>query len=252
MAIIPIVITGVTYNSQPVGNNIISSQSNGSTITSTTYNDYNQPIFHGIGDPNSPVYLLSAQFFSAAASYHAFATVNPDGSWSVQEPLELSSGFYNYHVSQYLQPGRISTFLSNSAELNLTVVSQRAPVISEITSDSTGSENVVSSYSATNDATPTIKGTAEPGSVVYIYDNGIKIGETYTGSAASEDNPSWGWSFTPAQPLSADQTHVFTVASRNLSLSDISMETTPSNYSYTIGIGVTPDQPALLAPFGGR
>ncbi|VFS89375.1 Uncharacterised protein [Kluyvera cryocrescens] len=57
---------------------------------------------------------------------------------------------------------------------------------------------------STNDGTPIISGTAEPGTTVSIYDDGSIIGSTLVG----EDGQ---WGFTPKPALSEGTHHITTV-----------------------------------------
>ncbi|MFU5485674.1 Ig-like domain-containing protein, partial [Pseudomonas aeruginosa] len=60
----------------------------------------------------------------------------------------------------------------------------------------------------TDDNRPTIKGRAEPGATVFIYDKGQKIGETQANSEGA-------WSFTPEVPLNAGD-HLITVKTQDV------------------------------------
>ena len=90
--------------------------------------------------------------------------------------------------------------------------------------------------SKTNDATPTLLGSAEPGSTVRIYDNGKLIGTTTAGADGK-------WSFTPSTPL-ADGAHTFSATA-----TDKDNNTSSSSNPIVVEIDtIAPDQPA--APTG--
>jgi hypothetical protein len=90
-----------------------------------------------------------------------------------------------------------------SAPLNLTVDTSApsAPTNSGIDNVG-GTQGTIPTNGTTDDNTPTFGGTAEPGSTVNVYDNGVLIGRAVT-------NGSGVWSFTPTTPL-ADGPHSIT------------------------------------------
>ncbi|MCP5634653.1 Ig-like domain-containing protein, partial [Klebsiella pneumoniae] len=61
----------------------------------------------------------------------------------------------------------------------------------------------------TNDVTPTLTGTADPGSVIAIYQDGVLVPLT---NVVADDNGNW--SYTPPLPL-AEGPHTFAVTATN-------------------------------------
>ncbi len=81
----------------------------------------------------------------------------------------------------------------HSPDFVLTVDTTVAPVSDLQVTDNVGEEQgVVSNGGITDDTTPTLSGTAEPGSTVTIFDKGIQIG---TALVAENGN----WSFLQPQ-----------------------------------------------------
>ncbi|MXG37534.1 hypothetical protein GRW62_36735, partial [Escherichia coli] len=75
------------------------------------------------------------------------------------------------------------------------------PVLTSITDDVGNAATPIANGGLTNDAQPTLTGTAEAGSTVKIFDNGVQIGSV----VATGGN----WSFTPS-PALGDGSHSLT------------------------------------------
>ena len=84
-------------------------------------------------------------------------------------------------------------------------IAPSVPLLVSVVDDIAGGvfNAALSNGQLTNDARPTLNGTAEAGSTVSIYD-----GSTLLGTALVQSNNSW--SFTPTTPL-ANGSHTFTV-----------------------------------------
>ncbi|WP_168709223.1 Ig-like domain-containing protein, partial [Halomonas borealis] len=91
---------------------------------------------------------------------------------------------------------------SPEASLTVDAAAPAAPVIAEVVDDEGDFTGPLSSGDSTDDATPTLSGTAEAGSTVTIRD-----GDTVLESITVADSGSW--SFTPSEPL-ADGSHSLT------------------------------------------
>ncbi|WP_284336520.1 Ig-like domain-containing protein, partial [Comamonas sp. NoAH] len=95
---------------------------------------------------------------------------------------------------------------------------------------------------ATNDTTPTLMGTAKPGSVVTIYDNGKLLGST----TADGDGK---WSFTPTEPLTDGDHELTAVATDDAGSSDPS---TPHSIEVDTVVPATPTIGTLQDDVGPR
>lgn len=92
---------------------------------------------------------------------------------------------------------------------------------------------VLSNGQLTNDARPTLNGTAEAGSTVNIYD-----GSTLLGTAVAQSNNSW--SFTPTAPL-GNGSHTFTVTA-----TDPAGNSSGATAGFTINVDTTaPTLPSI-------
>ncbi|HBN2488217.1 TPA: Ig-like domain repeat protein, partial [Klebsiella oxytoca] len=110
-----------------------------------------------------------------------------DGRWSYT-PDALDEGSHSLSTTVTDKAGNIS---DRSPAFELTVDTVVTPVSDlQVTDDVAGHTGPLTSGDLTNDATPTLSGTAEAGATVTIYD-----GETVLGTVvAGEDGR---WSFTP-------------------------------------------------------
>ncbi|MEB3886512.1 Ig-like domain-containing protein, partial [Lyngbya sp. CCY1209] len=107
-----------------------------------------------------------------------------DGNWTFTPTAALTEGTFSLTAQATDAAGNIS---ETSAALSLTV-DTTAP-------DTTPPDApVITSDGITNDTTPDITGTAEPGSTVTIYQDGTELGTT-----TADD--SGNWSFTPTAAL---------------------------------------------------
>ncbi|HCQ8394559.1 TPA: Ig-like domain repeat protein, partial [Klebsiella oxytoca] len=113
--------------------------------------------------------------------------VDQDGNWSFTLP-ELSEGPHSLSATVTDKAGNVSE-RSPAFELTIdtTAPSASAP---EVTDDVAGHTGPLTSGDLTNDATPTLSGTAEAGATVTIYDGDTVLGTVVAG----EDGR---WTFTP-------------------------------------------------------
>lgn len=154
---------------------------------------------------NTPTFSGKAAANSTVAVYDngaLVATVTADGSgnWSFTPSPVLGDGSHSvtFTVDNGSGPSapsepfvvNVDTSAPNTTS-NLTVIDDKSPGIGQLVSGAT-----------TNDNTPIISGTAEPGSTVTIYDGVTIIGTVKTGADGQ-------WGFMPGTPL-ADGTHHIT------------------------------------------
>ncbi|WP_181377711.1 Ig-like domain-containing protein [Limnobaculum xujianqingii] len=125
---------------------------------------------------------------------------NESGQWSFTPAFNLADGEHRLTASEVDVVGNYSP---RSPEFVFTVdtIPSATPTIESVSADFRGD---LTSGTAINNGTPTLKGTAEQGSVVNIFDNGILLGSTIADSDGK-------WSFTPTAELSEGE-HAFTVA----------------------------------------
>ncbi|MCU6329264.1 type I secretion C-terminal target domain-containing protein, partial [Enterobacter quasiroggenkampii] len=120
-------------------------------------------------------------------------TADGSGSWSILLTTTLASGPHSFTAQATDAAGNTSVS-STSFSLTVDTTPPALPVLTSILDDVGNAATPVANGGFTNDAQPTLSGTAEAGSTVKIFDNGVQIGSvTATGGA---------WSFTPSPALS--------------------------------------------------
>ncbi|HDR2765401.1 TPA: BapA prefix-like domain-containing protein [Enterobacter bugandensis] len=172
------VITSVTDN---VGNTATPVASGSETNDAT-------PTLSGTADANSIVTIFDG------ATQIAVVTADGTGAWSFTPETALVEGPHAFTVQATDPQGNLSLV---SAPWSV-VVDLTAPTVPTL---DTVSDNVpggvtgnLTSGQATNDNTPTISGTGQAGSTIYIMNNGTQLGTTTVGGNGN-------WSFTPTTPL---------------------------------------------------
>lgn len=120
-------------------------------------------------------------------------TADGNGSWSILLNTTLTAGAHSFTAQATDAAGNTSVS-STSFSLTVDTTPPALPVLTSILDDVGNAPTPVANGGFTNDAQPTLTGTAEAGSTVKIFDNGVQIGSvTATGGA---------WSFTPSPALS--------------------------------------------------
>lgn len=184
------------------------------------------PILRGLATPGAKVTIsidptVSVQYRSSGFPLYTTTHVNThsavadaEGHWSLEITQPLSNG---KHSAQLLT----GTYSIPSLQFHTDVGTLLPPVITDVQD---AAQQSIRHGQATADTRPTLTGTAEPGSQVDVYDNGVKIGQTATGA-------DWIWHFTPDADLSDATKHEFQVVSVKQGSS------TPSPYGYTVMLG---------------
>ncbi|WP_426708434.1 BapA/Bap/LapF family large adhesin [Enterobacter cloacae complex sp. 280C5] len=160
-------------------------------------------------------------------------TADADGNWTVDITVPLDSGSHTFTAEATDQAGNTST---SSADFSLTIdtTPPALPVLTSITDDVGNAAAPVANGGLTNDARPTLTGTAEAGATVTIFDNGVQIGTAVATGGA--------WSFTPSTPL-ADGSHNLT-----FSATDAVGNASAQTGGYTINVDATaPVVPAITS-----
>ena len=120
-------------------------------------------------------------------------TADGSGSWSIVLTPPLTAGAHSFTAQATDAAGNTSVS-STSFSLTVDTTPPALPVLTSILDDVGNAATPVANGGFTNDAQPTLSGTAEAGATVKIFDNGVQIGSvTATGGA---------WSFTPSPALS--------------------------------------------------
>ncbi|QTD31476.1 Ig-like domain-containing protein [Pseudomonas fluorescens] len=179
-------ILGVTDN---VGDN---AGENISPITGVT--DDLRPTIHGSAEPGSTVYVYADGVLIGSGVADAVT-----GLWSVDPILDLPQGVNNITAKSVNSAGNEG---AETGAYPITVDNVAPGVATQQLMDDVGTtRGPILDGTTTDDNSPTFTGTAEPGSIVFILDNGVVIG-----SAKVFENGSW--SFTPS-PALADGNYAF-------------------------------------------
>ncbi|HGH4678321.1 TPA: BapA/Bap/LapF family large adhesin [Enterobacter bugandensis] len=119
-------------------------------------------------------------------------TADGSGSWSILLNTTLTEGAHSFTAQATDAAGNTS---ASSASFSLTIdtAPPALPVLTSILDDVGNAATPVANGGITNDAQPTLSGTAEAGSTVKIFDNGVQIGSVIATGGA--------WSFTPSPAL---------------------------------------------------
>ncbi|EOG3604945.1 Ig-like domain-containing protein [Enterobacter cloacae] len=162
-----------------------------------TVTDDARPELSGKGKPGSTVTIMDGDDVLGST------VVDPDGNWTFTPEQDLADGDHSLTVISKDPAGNEVT--SPSFDISVDTVAPEKPVIGVATDDVCSSRGDLSNGSTTDDANPTFKGSAEPGSRVDIYDNGELIGSTMV-------DENGGWQFTPTTALPEGEHHITTTA----------------------------------------
>lgn len=199
----------------------------GPLVNGQTTND-NRPTLSGTAEAGARV-----EVFDNGVSL-GLATLQPNGARTFTPSQNLGEGAHRLTVIATDAKGNASQAASFDPVVD--TQSPQQPVITFITDDAPGILGSVAHLGLTNDSTPTINGTGEPGSTVHLYQNGARIADIIVGNSGV-----WSYAYTTASPL-ADDTYTFTVTA-----SDSNGNTTPFSTDFTITIDTQPLPPPALS-----
>ncbi len=134
------------------------------------------------------------------------AVVDASGHWSLTPQTPLPGGRNELTVVE-IDPAGNATAPGGNWVVNVDTGRPAAPVIQQVTDDVGSRQGVLQPGAVTDDSTPTVSGTAEPGAIVKVYDNGQLLGSV-------KADGSGNWSFTPAAPL-GEGSHSLTATATN-------------------------------------
>ncbi|RZT39339.1 Ig-like domain-containing protein [Cupriavidus agavae] len=152
------------------------------------------PTLRGVGAPaNSTITIL--------LDGQPLATVQADanGNWSYTLQ-RLPDGSHQISVTQTNPDGSPST--PTIIDLIVDTQAPDTPELAAVSDDAGPVTGPLADGASTNDSTPTLSGTAEPGTTIQLFNGAVLLG---TVVADADGN----WSFTPAAPL-ADGTYAIT------------------------------------------
>lgn len=185
-----------------------------------------------------PVLSGSAEAGARVAIYDngallATVTATIDGTWEYLTTT-LGNGQHVFTAIATDAAGNVSP-VSGGFTINVDTIAPSIPLLVSVVDDIAGGvfNAALSNGQLTNDARPTLNGTAEAGSTISIYD-----GSTLLGTALVQSNNSW--SFTPTTPL-ANGSHTFTVTA-----TDAAGNTSGATAGFSVVVDTTaPTQPSI-------
>ena len=226
------VLGGVTDNQGPIQGPV---EKGGSTDDTT-------PTFGGKGEPGDTVIIQDK------GEEIGRVEIDEDGTWEFTPETELGEG--DHEITVIVQdPAGNQSEPSDPWEIHVDTTAPDAPVIGGIYDDVGAKQGELVRGDVTDDRQPTLSGTAEDGSLIEIFDKGVKLGET---RADSNGN----WTFTPAEEL-AEGEHSFTVRATDAAGNtsdpsaawDLEIDfTAPSKPDDTVLGGVTDNQGPIQGP----
>lgn len=187
----------------------------------------------------------STPTLSGTAAANATVTIRVDGvdigttvadglgAWSFTPDIPIAEGPHTLTAVATDAAGNISD-VSNSWGITIDSVAPNAPVITQVVDDVPERLGALNPGDSTNDTTPTINGTAEPGSTVTIRQDGVDLITVPVDSNGT-------WSFTPATPL-GNGTYTFTAVT-----TDGAGNTSPASGGFTLTVDTTPPAAATIA-----
>ncbi|WP_161782102.1 MULTISPECIES: Ig-like domain-containing protein [unclassified Serratia (in: enterobacteria)] len=188
--------------------------SNGGTTDDT------KPTLNGKGEPGDTIIITDN------GNKIGEVIVDKDGKWEFTPETDLSEG--EHKISVIIQdPAGNQSKPSDPWVVIVDTTPPATPSIDSIYDDAGSKTGELQSGATTDDTTPTLKGQAEAGAKVEIFDNGTKIGET----TAKEDG---SWEFTPENEL-AEGDHSFTIRA-----TDVAGNVSGLSQPWELVIGTTP------------
>jgi hypothetical protein len=196
-------------------------------IVSGGVTDDRRPQINGTAEANSVVTVYIDGYVSGST------TANTSGAWSFTPSADLAEGSHRFAASAMDAAGNTSAQAPAWTVVVDTVAT--SPIITSVYDDVNAITGNIASGGRTNDARPTINGTAEANSVVTVYIDGYMSGSTTTSASGA-------WSFTPSTNLS-EGAHSLTAAAK-----DAVGNTSAQTPAWTVIVDtVAPDAPVITS-----
>ncbi|WP_416392125.1 Ig-like domain-containing protein [Alloalcanivorax xenomutans] len=156
-----------------------------------------------------------------------------DGNWSVTPDAPLADGT---DVSVTARDPAGNT--SDPVTVTVDATAPEAPAITEAQDDVEPGTDPILSGGSTNDTTPTLAGTAEAGSTVEVFQDGVSLG---TVAADADGN----WSFTPSTEL-GEGSYSFTATA-----TDAAGNTSDPSTAFEVTVDTTAPEAPVVNPSDG-
>ncbi|MGM8431684.1 BapA/Bap/LapF family large adhesin [Enterobacter cloacae] len=187
----------------------------------------------------------STPTLSGTAAANATVTIRVDGvdigttvadglgAWIFTPDTPIAEGQHTLTAVATDAAGNTSD-VSNSWGIIIDSVAPDAPVITQVVDDVPERLGTLNSGDSTNDPTPTLNGTAEPGSTVTIRQDGVDLTTIVIDSSGT-------WTYTPTTPL-VNGTYTFTAVT-----TDGAGNTSQPSGGFTLTVDTTPPAAATIA-----
>ena len=184
------------------------------------------PTLHGQATPGGTVKIYDGGVLVGQT------TADAEGKWSLELPVALVAGPHSLTATVTTAAGGESA-PTPPFTLTVDLSAPNKPVIGSVEDDVGSVQGAIGQGKTTDDTTPTLKGAAEAGSTVHVYDNGSLLGSVVAGSNGV-------WNYTPTTPLN-NGPHSFTVTSEDKA-GNVSV---PSDAHLVIVDTVPPGKPSI-------
>jgi hypothetical protein len=170
-------------------------------VASGEITDDSKPVINGIGEAGSTVFVYSTD----ANGKHLLgsAVVDNEGNWTLALDTPLVEGLNQLTLETQDGVGNRVAGEAPPYDITVLIPVSTEPSINSVVDNAEPHVGPLQKGESTNDTTPTLSGSAAPGDVVSILDNGKVIGTVKADSSGK-------WVFTPDTAL-ADGQHTFTV-----------------------------------------
>ncbi|MDY0927299.1 Ig-like domain-containing protein, partial [Enterobacter sp. CFBP8995] len=159
--------------------------------------------------------------------------VDPVGNWEFKPETPLNDGEHEFTII-VTDPVGNSSEESDPYLVIVETVAPSQPTIDRLIDDQGNVTGPIAPGSTTDDSQPEIIGSATPGSIVVIYNDGLRIGSTI---ADDQGN----WSYTPERPMKNGPNEI--VAREQSAAGSLSDPTPPFNL--VVQAGGVPAAPAI-------
>lgn len=202
----------------------------GPLVSGQTTND-KQPLLSGTAEANSTVNIYD----NGGTTPIGTVTALPNGTWSFTPSGDLSEGTHVFTATSTDAAGNLGA-VSGTFTLNIDSFAPNMPTLTTVVDDvAGGAVGSLGNGQVTNDARPTLNGTAEAGSTLAIFDGATQIG-TVTVPVGGN------WTFTPTTPLTTGL-HTFTLTS-----TDAAGNVSPTSAGFAIVVDTTaPTAPIITS-----
>jgi VCBS repeat-containing protein len=185
------------------------------------------PTISGTGEAGTTLYIYSG------SDQIGTLVIPPSGQWSFTPTVHLHEGGHVLSAKAIDAAGNASA-TSNTWSITVDSVAPTTPVITQVVDNVEGRTGALDVGETTNDPTPTLNGTAEPGATVTIRLDGTGIG-----TAVADSNGAWA--FTPTSPIGNGQHTVTVVAT------DAAGNSSSPSGGFTFTVDITPPPAATIA-----